>query len=42
MKHFYRQLRQQPPAAALRAAVLTLRRDYPHPAHWANFVLVGL
>ena len=42
MKHFYRQLRQQPPAAALRAAVLSLRRDYPHPAHWANFVLVGL
>jgi len=28
-------------AAALREAVLEVRRRYPHPLHWAPFVLVG-
>jgi len=29
------------PAAALRQAQLELRRAYPHPYHWAAFVLTG-
>jgi CHAT domain-containing protein len=29
------------PAAALRAAQLALKADYPHPYYWAPFVLVG-
>jgi CHAT domain-containing protein len=29
------------PAAALRAASLSIRREFPHPHHWAPFVLTG-
>jgi CHAT domain-containing protein len=28
-------------AVALREAALSIRRSYPHPFHWAPFVLVG-
>ena len=31
----------QPPAAALRSAQLATARQYPHPADWAAFALVG-
>jgi CHAT domain-containing protein len=30
-----------PPARAVREAMVDLRRDYPHPFHWAPFVLSG-
>jgi CHAT domain-containing protein/tetratricopeptide (TPR) repeat protein len=29
------------PAAALRAAAISIRREFPHPHHWAPFVLTG-
>lgn len=29
------------PAEALRAAQLALRKEYPHPYHWAPFIMVG-
>ena len=42
MENWYRQLRQQKGrAAALRAAQLALKANYPHPYYWAPFVLVG-
>jgi CHAT domain-containing protein len=41
MKRFYRALRRQSAGEALQRAALTTRRYFPHPAHWANFVLVG-
>jgi CHAT domain-containing protein/tetratricopeptide (TPR) repeat protein len=42
MERFYRHLRSGTPAAsALRAAQLELREDYPHPYHWAAFILIG-
>jgi tetratricopeptide (TPR) repeat protein len=42
MKSFYRRLRDsQEPALALQTAVVELRDEYPHPYHWAPFLLVG-
>lgn len=42
MSNFYRLLVSgQPPAAALREAQLDLRRQHPHPFHWAAFSLFG-
>lgn len=41
MKRFYRNLREHPPAEALRRAQELVRRYYPHPAYWAGFVLTG-
>lgn len=42
MTSFYGHLQTQPDKAlALREAMIGLRRDYPHPYHWAPFVLVG-
>jgi tetratricopeptide (TPR) repeat protein len=42
MKAFYDRLLGAPNrAAALRAAVLEIRERYPHPLHWAPFVLMG-
>jgi CHAT domain-containing protein len=42
MKTFYgRFLSARNKAAAVRDAVLELRKEYPHPAHWAPFVLIG-
>jgi CHAT domain-containing protein len=28
-------------SAALRQAMLAVRKDYPNPFHWAPFLLVG-
>ncbi len=43
MQAFYGHLREggSGKAAALRTAMLDLRRRYPHPFHWAPFILVG-
>ncbi len=41
MKWFYRYQGQTTTADALRRAMLRVRRDHPHPAHWAAFSLVG-
>lgn len=41
MKWFYRYFKDRSTAAALREAMLMIRRDQPHPAHWATFTLVG-
>jgi CHAT domain-containing protein len=42
MLAFYRHLRQgESRAGALRRAMLELRSAYPHPYHWAPFLLIG-
>jgi CHAT domain-containing protein len=43
MRSFYEHLRDagENRALALRTAMLAARRRYPHPYHWAPFVLVG-
>jgi CHAT domain-containing protein len=42
MQHFYTALLAgKRPAAALREAQLTLRREMPHPFFWASFVPIG-
>jgi CHAT domain-containing protein len=43
MRSFYDHFRHAPEnrASALQTAVLDARRSYPHPFHWAPFVLVG-
>ncbi|HEV8253159.1 MAG TPA: CHAT domain-containing tetratricopeptide repeat protein [Vicinamibacteria bacterium] len=42
MTAFYNRFLTAPSrAAALRAAVLEIRDRYPHPVHWAPFVLMG-
>jgi CHAT domain-containing protein len=41
MKRFYRAVRSRPAGEALRQAALSARRYFPHPAHWASFVLLG-
>jgi CHAT domain-containing protein/tetratricopeptide (TPR) repeat protein len=42
MKAFYDRVLTAPNrASALRDAVLALREKYPHPIHWAPFVLMG-
>jgi len=42
MKSFYERLLAAPSrAAALREAMLDVRQRYPHPLHWAPFVLMG-
>jgi len=39
---FYRQLQNgASKAAALQAAMLELRKDWPHPYYWAPFLLIG-
>lgn len=42
MKRLYRELSHHPPARALRLAQQVVRRYFPHPGHWAGFVLFGL
>jgi tetratricopeptide (TPR) repeat protein len=41
MDSFYDRLRRMSPAAALRDAQRGMRREWPHPCHWAGFVHVG-
>ena len=42
MSKFYSGLeKNRDKARALRAAMLDIRRDYPHPYYWAPFVIVG-
>jgi CHAT domain-containing protein len=41
MESFYSHLQRQEKSFALRAAILDVRKRYPHPYHWAPFVLVG-
>jgi CHAT domain-containing protein len=42
MRSFYQELsRTTNKAAALRVAMRNLREKYPHPYHWAPFVLIG-
>ena len=42
MEGFYRRFVEHgDKAAALRAAMLELRERYPHPYHWAPFILIG-
>jgi CHAT domain-containing protein len=42
MARFYERLKQTTDrAAALRDAMLGTREEYPHPYHWAPFVLIG-
>ncbi|MCF4969146.1 CHAT domain-containing protein [Nostoc sp. CMAA1605] len=39
---FYRQLKQNPhKAQALRQAMLTTKKQHPHPKDWAGFTLIG-
>jgi len=41
MKSFYSLMQQHGKAEALQAAMLEIRKEYPHPYYWAPFVLVG-
>jgi len=42
MEAFYRELLHgAPPPAALRAAALRVREQFPHPLHWAGFLFMG-
>ncbi|NET59745.1 MAG: CHAT domain-containing protein [Symploca sp. SIO2E6] len=42
MTEFYRQLQQTSDnAQALRQAMLTTKKQYPHPRNWAAFILIG-
>jgi CHAT domain-containing protein len=42
MRRFYRFLGAgHTPAAAMRLGQLELRREYPHPYHWAPFLVIG-
>lgn len=42
MVEFYSQLQQNPDKAkALRQAMLSTMKKYPHPIHWAAFTLIG-
>jgi tetratricopeptide (TPR) repeat protein len=41
MKAFYRRLPGGRPADSLREAMIEVRDRYPHPVHWAPFVLTG-
>ncbi len=42
MTEFYKQIEQKPDKAqALRQAMLTTMKKYPHPSDWAAFTLVG-
>ena len=42
MERFHRALSEGlSPAAAVRAAAISIRREFPHPHHWAPFVLTG-
>jgi CHAT domain-containing protein/tetratricopeptide (TPR) repeat protein len=43
MVGFYRSLRAgQPTAAAMRSAILAVRKKFPHPRYWAAFVVTGV
>jgi CHAT domain-containing protein len=43
MEGFYRSLRAgQPAAAAMRSAILAVRKKFPHPTYWAAFVMTGI
>jgi CHAT domain-containing protein len=42
MAHLYQQIAAgAPPVRALRDSMLDLRAEYPHPYHWAPFVVTG-
>ena len=42
MTEFYRQIQRHPDKAdALRQAMLTTMKKYPHPLDWAGFMLIG-
>jgi CHAT domain-containing protein len=42
MRNFYREWQKgHSRSEALRRATRALRDEYPHPFHWAPFVLVG-
>lgn len=41
MSDWYQRLQQHGHAAALQAAQLALKEQYPHPYYWAPFILVG-
>ena len=41
MKVFYARLSAANRAEAVREAILDVRARYPHPVHWAPFVLMG-
>lgn len=42
VRYFYEQWQSgQTKSAALKSAVQRLRREFPHPFHWAPFVLFG-
>jgi CHAT domain-containing protein len=42
MERFYHRLQAgYPKAAALRLSILDVKRDSPHPYHWAPFILMG-
>ncbi len=42
MQGFYRRLRaHEDPSAAMRAAALEVRKQYPHPFYWAPFLVTG-
>jgi CHAT domain-containing protein len=42
MERFYASLRTgEPPAVALRAAMLQIREQYDHPYFWAPFMVIG-
>ncbi|RMH06866.1 MAG: CHAT domain-containing protein, partial [Nitrospirae bacterium] len=41
MKHFYRNYVTMDKAKSLRQAQLLVKKQFPHPAYWAGFSLVG-
>ena len=43
MEGFYRSLRAgQPTAAAMRSAILAVRKKFPHPRYWAAVIVTGV
>ncbi|MBF0128216.1 MAG: CHAT domain-containing protein, partial [Magnetococcales bacterium] len=41
MKHFYRNYTSMNKADSLRQAQLMVKQNFPHPANWAGFNLLG-
>jgi CHAT domain-containing protein len=41
MQTFYREAQQKSPAEAARLSLIKVKREYPHPHHWAPFQIIG-
>lgn len=41
MQTFYREAQQKSPAEAARLSLIKVKKEYPHPRHWAPFQIIG-